>query len=223
VIAFDLPWHGKSNPPEGWQEEEYQLDTKNYKDLVRAFSQAMALNNPVVMGCSMGGRLVLHLANDHPDEFRAVIALEGADRLQPYYDTSWLHRSDIHGGEVCAGYVSGQIAPQSPNEYRWETLWGYMQSGPGIFKGDLFFYWQDGDFDDRSANIDTLRCPVYLLSGEYDNSCTPERATETHERISGSKLTIMKEIGHFPMSENPDLFCTYLLPILDEISEEQMI
>jgi pimeloyl-ACP methyl ester carboxylesterase len=223
VIAFDLPWHGKSNPPDGWQEEEYQLDTKNYKDLVRAFSQALALNNPVVMGCSMGGRLVLHLAHDHPNEFRAVIALEGADRLQPYYDTSWLHRSDIHGGEVCAGYVSGQIAPQSPNEYRWETLWGYMQSGPGIFKGDLFFYWQDGDFDDRSANIDTLRCPVYLLSGEYDNSCTPERATETHERISGSKLTIMKEIGHFPMSENPDLFGTYLLPILDEISEEQMI
>jgi pimeloyl-ACP methyl ester carboxylesterase len=55
----------------------------------------------------MEGRLVLHLALDHPDEFRAVIVLEGADRLQPYYDTSWLHRSDIHSGEVCAGYVSG--------------------------------------------------------------------------------------------------------------------
>jgi pimeloyl-ACP methyl ester carboxylesterase len=50
VIAIDLPWHGKSNQPEGWQEEEYQLDIKNYKDLVRAFSQAMALINPVVMG-----------------------------------------------------------------------------------------------------------------------------------------------------------------------------
>jgi pimeloyl-ACP methyl ester carboxylesterase len=95
-----------------------------------------------------------------------------------------------------------------------------MQSGPGIFKGDLFFYWQDGDFVDRSNNIDTLRCPVYLLSGEYDNSCTPERAKDTHDRITGSKLTIMKEIGHFPMSENPDLFRTYLLPILNEISEE---
>ena len=21
VIAFDLPWHGKSYPPEGWQDE----------------------------------------------------------------------------------------------------------------------------------------------------------------------------------------------------------
>ena len=25
VVAFDLPWHGKSNPPVGWQEREYRL------------------------------------------------------------------------------------------------------------------------------------------------------------------------------------------------------
>jgi pimeloyl-ACP methyl ester carboxylesterase len=25
VIAFDLPWHGKSNPPVGWQDMEYKL------------------------------------------------------------------------------------------------------------------------------------------------------------------------------------------------------
>ena len=93
-----------------------------------------------------------------------------------------------------------------------------MQSGPGVFKGELF-YWHDGDFDECSANMDTLRCPVYLLSGENDNSCTPELATSAHERVLGSKLTIIKEIGHFPMLENPDLFRTYLLPVLEKISE----
>src|ERR1700744_2210688 len=25
VIAFDMPWHGKSSPPAGWHNEEYQL------------------------------------------------------------------------------------------------------------------------------------------------------------------------------------------------------
>ena len=113
---------------------------------------------------------------------------------------------------------SGQVAPHSPLEYRWETLWAYMQSGPGIFKGDLHFYWQDGDFDDRSGAIDTDRCPVYLLSGEYDNSCTPERAQATASRIKGSKLTIMSGMGHFPMSENPELFRQHLLPLLEEIA-----
>jgi len=217
VLAFDMPWHGKSNPPIGWREIEYKLTTGLYKETVVAFCQAMELNQPVIMGCSMGGRIVLHLALEYPDDYRAVIALEGADRLEPYYDTEWLHRPDVNGGEVAAGFVSGQIAPQSPSEYRWETLWAYMQGGPGVFKGGLYFYWVDGHFDDRSVQIDTTRCPVYLLSGEYDSSCTPERTRDTAERIKGSKAAVMKGMGHFPMSENPALFREHILPVLKEI------
>ena len=217
VLTFDLPWHGKSNPPIGWREIEYKLTTGLYKETVVAFWQAMELNQPAIMGCSMGGRIVLHLALEYPDDYRAVIALEGADRLKPYYDTDWLHRPDVNGGEVAAGFVSGQIAPQSPSEYRWETLWAYMQGGPGVFKGDLYFYWVDGHFDDRSVQIDTTRCPVYLLSGEYDSSCTPERTRDTAERIRGSKAVVMKGMGHFPMSENPALFREHILPVLKEI------
>lgn len=217
VLTFDLPWHGKSNPPIGWREIEYKLTAGLYKETVVAFCQAMELNQPVIMGCSMGGRIVLHLALEYPDDYRAVIALEGADRLKPYYDTDWLHRPDVNGGEVAAGFVSGQIAPQSPSEYRWETLWAYMQGGPGVFKGDLYFYWVDGHFDDRSVQIDTTRCPVYLLSGEYDSSCTPERTRDTAERIKGSKAVVMKGMGHFPMSENPALFREHILPVLKEI------
>ena len=217
VLAFDMPWHGKSNPPVGWREIEYQLTTGLYKETVVAFCKAMELNRPTIMGCSMGGRIVLHLALEYPDDYRAVIALEGADRLKPYYDTEWLHRPDVNGGEVAAGFVSGQIAPQSPSEYRWETLWSYMQGGPGVFKGDLYFYWVDGHFDDRSVQIDTARCPVYLPSGEYDSSCTPERTRDTAERIKGSKAVVMKGMGHFPMSENPALFREHILPVLKEI------
>jgi pimeloyl-ACP methyl ester carboxylesterase len=56
------------------------------------------------------------------------------------------------------------------------------------------------------------------MSGEYDCSCTPERTLETASRIKGSKVTIMQGMGHFPMSENPALFKTYLMPILSEIA-----
>ena len=217
VIAFDLPWHGKSNPPPGFRDREYQLTTDLYKEIVLTFCDAYSVDNPVVMGCSMGGRIVLHLALEYADRFRAVIALEGADKLEPYYNLDWLHRPDVHGGEVCAAFVSAQIAPQSPDEYRWETLWHYMQGGPGVFRGDLYFYWHDGDFDDRSPQIDTSKCPVYLLSGEYDSSCTPERTEATAARISGAEAVVMEAMGHFPMSENPAAFRTHLLPVLNAI------
>ena len=219
VIAFDLPWHGKSNPPEDYELKDYKLTTSLYKQIIMSFCDNYKLNEPVIMGCSMGGRVVLHLALEHSNYFKAVIALEGSDKLEPYYDLDWLYRPDIHGGLIQSAFVSSQIAPQSPDKFRHETLWHYMQGGPGIFKGDLYFYWHDGDFDDRSGLIDTSKCPVYLLSGEYDCSCTPERTLATASRIKGAKAVIIPGIGHFPMSENPELFKSYIYPILDEILE----
>ncbi|MFM9969780.1 MAG: alpha/beta fold hydrolase [Burkholderiales bacterium] len=217
VIAFDLPWHGKSLPPEGYENEEYRLTTESYAEAILAVADALELDRPVLMGCSMGGRIVLDMGAHHAKRFRALIGLEGADHQTPWYDTAWLDRPDVHGGEICAAMVSGLVAPQSPDRYRWETLWGYLQSGPGVFRGDLYFYRQDSDYRDRTHLIDTKVCPLYLLTGEYDYSCTPDDTKRTAASIPGASATIMTALGHFPMSENPAKFREYLLPVLEEI------
>ena len=84
---------------------------------------------------------MLSIANDitHPlvPRFRALIGLESGAHAEPYYDLDWLHRSNVHGGEVCGAMISGLIAPTAPEADRWETIWHYMQGGPGVFKGDL--------------------------------------------------------------------------------------
>src|SRR5712691_5302330 len=186
ILAFDMPWHGKSFPPEGFANEEYRLTTSGYTDMIVAFCRALALDRPVVLGCSIGGRIVLNLAIEHAAMFRALIGLEAADFQEPWYDTQWLNRPDVHGGEVCAALVSGLIAPQSPEAARHETLWMYKQSGPGVFKGDLYFYRVDGDLRGKVAGIDTRVCPLYLLTGEYDFSCTPEDTKRTAAAIGGA-------------------------------------
>lgn len=124
---------------------------------------------------------------------------------------------DVYGGEVCAALVSGLVAPQSPDEHRHETLWQYMQGGPGIFRGDLYFYRVDSDLRGKLGSINTALCPLYLFTGEYDFSCTPADALRTASTIPGAKVTIMREGGHFPMSENPAQFRKYLLPVFEEI------
>ena len=220
VLAFDLPWHGKSTPPDGWEKTEYRLTTASYTAAIRAFCEAMELDRPVVMGCSIGGRIVLNLAIAHAAEFRALIGMEAADFQQPWYDTAWLHRPDVHGGEVCAALVSGLVAPQSPSVSRHETLWMYMQGGPGIFKGDLYFYRVDGDLREKVKTIDTKVCPLYLLTGEYDFSCTPEDTLRTAAQIPGAEVRIMEHVGHFPMSEHPEKFREYLLPVLAKIAAQ---
>ena len=217
VLAFDMPWHGKSYPPEGFHKAEYQLTLAAYTALIRAFCVALDLDRPVVMGCSIGGRIVLNLALAHAAEFRALIGLEAADFQTPWYDTNWLNRPDVHGGEACAALISGLIAPQSPVATAQETLWQYKQGGPGVFKGDLYFYRVDGDLRGKLGTIDTAICPLYLLTGEYDFSCTPDDTERTAAAIPGAQYTKMREMGHFPMSENPAQFRRYILPVLNTI------
>ena len=119
---------------------------------------------------------------------------------------------------MCAALISGLIAPQSPSSARNEVLWMYKQGGPGVFKGDLYFYRVDGDLRSTVGRIDTTVCPLYLMTGEYDFSCTPDDTTRTAQKIAGAEVTTMEQVGHFPMAENPQQFRKYILPILEKIS-----
>ena len=221
VIAFDMPWHGKSSPPEGWQDEEYALSTELYIEMILAVADALELDRPVCMGCSIGGRIMLQLAARHPDRFRALIGLQAAAFQDPWYDRDWLDRPDVHGGRVCAALVSGLVAPTAPEIDRHETLWHYMQGGPGVFKGDLWFYRVDGDLRPVLDEIDTDRCPLYLLTGAYDHSCLPADSERTARAITGARYVPMEGLGHFPMSEDHVQFKKYLMPILDELRAAQ--
>jgi pimeloyl-ACP methyl ester carboxylesterase len=217
VIAFDMPWHGKSSPPEGWQDEEYRLTTKAYTGLVMDVIGALGLVRPVVMGCSIGGRIVLHLALEHPESFRALIGLQSAAHVERYYDAGWTAHPEVHGGEACGAIAYGLCSPLSPDAAKWETVWHYMQGGPGIFAGDLHFYQIDGDIRARVGEIDTKKCPLYMLTGEYDYSASPADSRRAAALIPGARLTVMPGLGHFPMSENPEGFLAHLRPVLAEI------
>jgi pimeloyl-ACP methyl ester carboxylesterase len=224
VIAFDLPWHGKSSPPPGFEREAYRLTTDLYVDTVMAFCRALRLELPVVMGCSIGGRAVLHLALRHGDYFRAAIGLQSATHAEPGADTRLrdlgvLFRPDVHGQEAAAGSVACLISPTSPATDRWETLWHYMQGGPGVFLGDLHYYFTDGDLRNGLVEaLDAKRCPLHLLTGEYDLSATPELTAELARLVKATSFEVMKGMGHFPMSEDPASFRRYLLPVLDAIA-----
>jgi pimeloyl-ACP methyl ester carboxylesterase len=223
VIAFDLPWHGKSSPPPGFEKDVYRLTTKLYVDTVMTVSKALQLDRPVVMGCSIGGRAVLHLALQHGTSFRAAIGLQSALYADPganpaLRDLELIHRPDVHGGDVSAAFVSCLISPTSPAADRAETLWHYSQGGPGVFMGDLVYYMADGDM--RNLDLSPLKsqqCPLYLLTGEYDLSATPALTAELVSQVNATYFEVMPGLGHFPMSEAPDRFLGHLRPVLNKI------
>ena len=220
IYAFDMPWHGQTLPPmtDEWWTEDYRLTTDFYAGFVVTFIQAIGLNRPVVLGCSMGGAIVLELARAYTDDIRAVIGLESTARA-PTRDIGYLDHPHVNQEVVRPEWIYGLQAPQSPEHRKRESWWIYSQAGHGVYTGDLHFYASDWDAQDDLAEIDTDRCGVYLLTGEYDYSASPDDTREVAKAIDGAYFKKMTEIGHFPMVENHDRLMEYLNPILDEIQE----
>lgn len=209
VIAFDLPYHGRSTPPGEWWLTNYKLTTKHYAEIIRQFWRTLSLEKPILMGCSMAGAIVLKLAIDNQDELTGIIGLESSAYAPGRYN-DFLHHPAVHGGELCASYTLGLCAPDSPESAKRENWWYYAQGGPGVYAGDVHFYSMDWDVRDEVHKIDTSKCKVSLLSGEYDYSATPEMSEAVAEKIKGSRYTMMKSMGHFPMIENYEGLKPYL-------------
>ena len=92
-----------------------------------------------------------------------------------------------------------------------------MQSGPGVFKGDLHFYMSrrrhprplDADRHQALPAVSADRRVRLFLHQPKARSTVAER--------TGAPADDHEGLGHFPMSEDPEKFIGYLLPVLEKI------
>jgi pimeloyl-ACP methyl ester carboxylesterase len=225
MIAYDLPYHGKSLPPTGvpWWESEYRLTKDFLIKTVVAISEALELDRPVYMGCSIGGHLAPDLALAHPDKFRAVIGINAglATKLSGNTETeeSWYHPRVSNDWKAAA--MLGNTAPTSPEAYRRETTWIYSQGAPPALKGDVHYYSRGHDLTaEQAAQIDTSQVDVYLLTGEYDPLAGTDGTARLAANIPGCHFEVISGLGHFGPSENPEDFKPVLLSTLQRIAKE---
>lgn len=222
IIAYDLPFHGRSLPPTGtdWWEEEYKMDTQLLMDSVLAICEVLELDRPVFMGCSVGGYLAPDLAYYYPEKFRAVIgvnsAIAGANVGETENTVGMIFNHPESNNRFLGERLYNITSPKAAEVYRKETAWVYSQGAPGIFGGDLYYYFVDHDLRGKAREIDTSKVSVYLCSGEYDPSALGP-GEELARQIQGSKYEIIEGGSHFVMSDDYDRFRKYLIPVLEEI------
>ena len=146
IIAFDMPLHGKSNPPASWSGEEYQLTTARYTETDPRLLQGAEARK--ARGDGLLDRRP-HRAQSRDRSCRRIPRADRAGsrrfpgavvrhRLAQPSRRPWrrsLRRAGVR--PYCAA------EPAKPRAR--ETLWAYKQGGPGVFKGDLYFYRVDGD------------------------------------------------------------------------------
>jgi len=221
LVAYDLPYHGKSIPPvdQTWWEQEYKLEGDFLRQIPVAVAAGLGLDRPAFMGCSVGGLLALDLALHHPDVFRAVISVEGGLHIGGNWESLHGFWNPQVSNQSKARLMEALCAPNSPTAYVKEVSQVYSAGWPPAFIGDLWYYMVDYDLRARASDIDTSKVGVHILNGEYDFSGSVAHGQAAHEAIAGSTHTVMTDMGHFPMQENPLAFAEYLAPILDQIRQ----
>jgi len=214
MFAFDMPGHGRSGMPANWTAgQEYLLTQQAYLDECVKFLEQVVKAPAVIMGCSMGAAMALVLAAQRPDLVMGVIALEAPWRA-PGRQSPLLADARINASLHNPSYVRALLGPKSPQPYRDEACWIYSQAGFGIYRGDLGFYSNEFDGDLVGKQLASTGVSVYLLTGSYDYSATPDNTRKLAALIPQASLIEMKDLGHFPMSENPDGFRPYWLDAL---------
>jgi pimeloyl-ACP methyl ester carboxylesterase len=121
--------------------------------------------------------------------------------------------------QVVLANTTQMMSPTAPLANK-QLIWHlYSAQAYGIFHGDLDFYFGGWDGRSRVASIDTQSCPVYMLTGEYDWSNTPEMSQKTADKIPGAVHKAMPDLGHFPATENPAKFVPHLIEAIDHIQK----
>jgi pimeloyl-ACP methyl ester carboxylesterase len=166
----------------------------------------------------MGGAMAVYLAARHREVVRAVIGFEAPDTT-PVRRSQFFCHPRVNQAAHNPTYAYGLMCPLSPEVHRKRQWWYYSQSGYGVYDGDMQFAIDEWNTTDVVNEIDTDECPVYLLSGNYDFSASPDSTRRLAARIPGVRFTVAEGLGHFPMSENPDLFRSYLAPVLEELKK----
>lgn len=206
MISFDMPAHGKSWPLPG------NKVINNYKDYGRFIwnvVETLGVKDPIVIGCSMGGNIVYHLAQDYP--VKAIVSMQGAD-YTPTVDEKILellnhpYVSCQHSHLEFSECLIGKATTQERRDF---ILWGVM-SEIGITKqGDLTQY---NGFDVRDK-MERITCPTLVIQGLDDQIATAAMAEATVGRITNSKNLVYKTVedyGHFIIVENPEIVCEYI-------------
>lgn len=208
MISVDAPSHGKTLEPVGG---EFQSLTR-HAEFNERLIDVLGLERPVIVGCSMGGNLVLEMASRRPDAYAAVISSEGAD-YTPTMTQFLLDMLLVNGQEIVECYSKSLTGNRTPPDRAREVVWQIRRVNPEVMRGDLIGY---AGFDKRDA-VGKITAPVLLLRGDGDWLVSQKQVEDTASRIPDSRIAVLAGTGHYPMIENPYEFNEALREFLREV------
>lgn len=222
VHSFDYPGHGWSDTPR----EEYTPAL--FYRYVRGFLEARQIENPILVGESIGGPLALRLASEHPASVRKVVAINSYDygEGRGIFRGSLLSNVAFNMGEIPVvgetiwrlrfrqlfrAMIEGSV--HRPDELDSALVRELYEAGNQVHRYEAFLSLirHFPKWEDLRSTYENVNVPVLLIYGEHDWSRPSERQS-TRRLLPEAQMETVPEGGHLLSLEKPQ-------PVVNLITE----
>jgi pimeloyl-ACP methyl ester carboxylesterase len=206
TYALDLPGHGKS-AGRGLQ------SVAAYADVVLQWLETVDLHRAVLVGHSMGGAIVQHLALQAKDQVVGLGLVGTGARLRVHPEILQNTVTENTYRTAIDMIVQWAFSPQTPPNLVELAAQRMVETRPSVLHSD--FLASDGfDILDQVAEI---RQPTLVLCGA-DDQLTPLRYSQfLADQIPNAQLQVVPGAGHMVMLEKPREVSEALVMFLDSV------
>jgi 2-succinyl-6-hydroxy-2,4-cyclohexadiene-1-carboxylate synthase len=224
LVVVDLPGHGRSGIPADPTRASVERSADDLATILRRVDAAPA----DVVGYSLGARIALRLAIDHPDVVRRLV-LESPSAGITAEDE---RRSRREADEARATRLERDGIEAFVDEWEREPVFASHASMPAVRLARL----RDGRLRNRAGGLATslrgagqgsmeplfdrlseVQAPTLVIVGQLDPAGLA-RARAIAAGIPGARLATVPAAGHTPHLETPSTFRSLVLGSLQEDS-----
>ena len=218
VFALDQRGHGDSE----WNRElDYSMDSMAADAI--AFIKDQGLQNPIVFGHSMGGRVTLTMALAHPDAVRALVIVdigpevteEGAKTIQNFV----IHNVEFDDIEVFIDNVQKYDKFRSREHIERTVKYNMLRRVDGKFVSKVDHRRLPVKNADLTLQqMSALSMPVLVIRGAESNILESDAAIRFADSLPNGRLETVLNCGHNVHSGNTLGFLAALSPFLAELT-----
>ncbi|QRR01702.1 alpha/beta fold hydrolase [Dyadobacter sandarakinus] len=215
VFLVDQRHHGRS-PHEG------PLDFPTFASDLKAFIEDQALENPILVGHSMGGKTVMQYAVTYPGTFEKLVVVDIAPRSYP-----------IHHTDILRGLNAIELATLASRHEADEVLSRYEPSLTvrqfllkNLYrKDDGGFGWRFNlpllttDMGNVGAPVESdvqIKTPALFMRGAKSDYILDEDWEAILAIFPNAVLETIPDAGHWIQAEQPKLFVEKLISFLEK-------
>ena len=208
LVAFDLRGHGGSDKP---MDPSYYQNDRVWADDVSAVLEAKRLRRPVLVGWSLGARVVRQYLAYYGDAQLSGIALVAARPIEdkrtagskPYFLAPERTQDLMARIDAAVDFLHACFEKQ-PDAREFEVALAYNMLAPHEIRKAIM----EWAVEPAAAVkvLGSVKVPTLIIHGAADHVILPGAAQMTADAMPGARLSIYPGCGHSPFFEDSARF-----------------